>query len=67
MVNQTTDINSLELKHQEECRAIISNKTACSGKVWTFLRIGTSYDFKDVCTRIFEWDGEFNTAGELEY
>ena len=59
MVNQTIDINSLELQLQERvARYQQKYKVSNADLAWVFLRIGTSYYFKDICTRSLNGDGQ---------
>jgi hypothetical protein len=64
MVNQTIDINSLELQLQERVARYKQKYTAANADLArVFLRIGTSYYFKDIYTRGLHGDGQRDTGG----
>ncbi len=64
MVNQTIDINSLELQLQERvARYRQRYKVSNADLAWVFLRIGTSYYFKDISERSLRGDGQRDTGG----
>jgi hypothetical protein len=66
MVNQTIDINSLELQLQERvARYQQKYKVSNADLAWVFLRIGTSYYFKDICTRGLRGTGQRDAGGRI--
>jgi hypothetical protein len=63
MVNQTIDIHGLELQLQERvARYQQKYKLSNADLAWVFLRIGTHYYFRDICTRGL-FDSEPNGPG----
>ena len=64
MVSQTIDIHGLELQLQERvARYQQKYRLSNADLAWVFLRIGTHYYFKDICTRGLPDDGQNGPGG----